>query len=145
MHFIHFYKYQTFLMECQNLLEYCTQKTKLMDYRNDCTNHAKNKSFLITIQTSNNYTRFKAGIKIKIHSKLFENMALAHLKFGHYAVLPNKFAWILWKMGIVELSNRRILRKCSSILAEPSLDALTELGDEKISRQRVDFRTYRRM
>jgi hypothetical protein len=45
--------------------------------------------------------------------------ALAHLRFGHLSVLPGRVTWTLWKSGIVGFTNRRILRRCSSVLAEP--------------------------
>jgi anaerobic magnesium-protoporphyrin IX monomethyl ester cyclase len=48
--------------------------------------------------------------------------SLAHLRFGHYSVLPNRIAWILWKVGFVGFAHRIILRRCSSIPAEPSSD-----------------------
>jgi radical SAM superfamily enzyme YgiQ (UPF0313 family) len=51
--------------------------------------------------------------------------ALAHLRFGHFSVLPGKFTWMLWKTGTVGFANRRILRRCSSALTEPSPDSVS--------------------
>lgn len=47
--------------------------------------------------------------------------AWAHLRCGNLSVLPSRLTWILWKMGLVQLSNRRMLHRCSSILAQPLL------------------------
>jgi len=48
--------------------------------------------------------------------------ALAHLRLGHFAVMPSKVAWILWKLKFVGLINRRILMRCRSVLDGPSAD-----------------------
>ena len=50
--------------------------------------------------------------------------ALAHLRFGHFSVLPSKITWILWKTGLVGFANSRILRRWWSIMAEPSSDGV---------------------
>jgi len=48
--------------------------------------------------------------------------ALAHLRFGNFSVVPGKGTWILWKIGFVRFENRKILSRCSSILAGSSSD-----------------------
>jgi anaerobic magnesium-protoporphyrin IX monomethyl ester cyclase len=51
--------------------------------------------------------------------------ARAHLRFGHFSVMPGKIAWTLWNSGIVKYANRRILRRCSKILPDPSSDGVS--------------------
>jgi anaerobic magnesium-protoporphyrin IX monomethyl ester cyclase len=55
--------------------------------------------------------------------------ALAHFRIGHFSVLPGKTAWILWKLGLVDIANRRIIRKCLSIQDGFPPDPLLELED----------------
>jgi radical SAM superfamily enzyme YgiQ (UPF0313 family) len=40
---------------------------------------------------------------------------LAHLRRGNVSVVPGTFAWVLWRIGLVSLLNRRILRRCASV------------------------------
>jgi radical SAM superfamily enzyme YgiQ (UPF0313 family) len=44
---------------------------------------------------------------------------LAHLRFGNLSVLPSKVAWLLWKTGLVGVTNGRMLRRCSSVPIKP--------------------------
>jgi radical SAM superfamily enzyme YgiQ (UPF0313 family) len=55
-----------------------------------------------------------------LRSCLALKRALAHLRFGNFSVMPSQVAWILWNTGFVGFANRRILRRCSSILTGPS-------------------------
>lgn len=48
--------------------------------------------------------------------------SLAHLRFGHWSVVPSRIAWILWKVGFVGFAHRMILRRCSSVVSGPSSD-----------------------
>ena len=41
--------------------------------------------------------------------------ALSHIRYGHLAVLPTAPTWVLWRIGLVRLLNRRTIRACSTI------------------------------
>ena len=58
-------------------------------------------------------------ILVRIFKSLFVlKRALLHIRFGNLSVIPSTFVLLLWRAGVVSFLNRRMLRKCSSVVAK---------------------------